>query len=281
MPLHDAKASTSSASDASSPPPSEEEQSRENVAAAKIKMQSFFNNDPELWFVLLEAQFETRGIKMDKTKYYSVINHISQPVAERVKDILRNPPLLNKYTMIKLRLIKDFADSETSKLKKLLSQLSLGDEKPSNLLHKMKTLAADHVGDEVVKQLWIERLPKLHQAVLAASGDELDQLGEMADRIHETSSTTSLCAVDNPTNTSNKNPIIERLEVIEKRLGRLEGRSRDKTPNRSRSMSRPSNRDGSDKKSYDMCWYHHKFGSNATKCDKPCKYQTKENDQAK
>lgn len=279
MPLDNAKASTSNAEN--SPPPTEDDQSRENVAAAKIKMQSFFNNDPELWFVLLEAQFETRGIRLDKTKYYAVINHISQPVAERVKDILRNPPLINKYTIIKQRLIKDFADSETSKLKKLLSQLSLGDDKPSNLLHKMKTLAADHVGDEVVKQLWIERLPKLHQAVLAASGDELDQLGEMADRIHETSSTTSLCTVDNSTSSSNKNAVIERLEAIEKRLGRLEGRSRDKTPSRSRSMSRPSNRDGTKQKSYDMCWYHHKFGSKATKCDKPCKYHTKENDQAK
>lgn len=126
----------------------------------------------------------------------------------------------------------------------------------------------------MIKQLWIERLPKLHQAVIAASGDELDQLGEMVDMIHETSSTTSLCAVDNPATTAHRNTTIERLEAIEKRLMRLESRSRDKTPSRPR-------QDGSKQRSYDMCWYHHKFGSTATKCDKPCKYQSKENEQAK
>ncbi|GFT99473.1 hypothetical protein TNCV_3239271 [Trichonephila clavipes] len=53
-----------------------------------------------------------------------------------VSDIVLSPPNSDKYHTLSQRLITQFSDSETQKIKKLLTDLQLGDEKPSHLLRK-------------------------------------------------------------------------------------------------------------------------------------------------
>ncbi|GFT73623.1 hypothetical protein TNCV_3096481 [Trichonephila clavipes] len=57
-----------------------------------------------------------------------------------VSDIVLSPPNSDKYHTLSQRLITQFSDSETQKIKKLLTDLQLGDEKPSHLLRKMKAV---------------------------------------------------------------------------------------------------------------------------------------------
>lgn len=105
-----------------------------HVAATKIKISEFFVSDPELWFVLLESNFAQSRITSDNSKYHLVVASLTQAVAERIKDLLLHPPTDDKYDKLKTRLIKDFSDSEATKIKKLLSDIQLGDQKPSVLL---------------------------------------------------------------------------------------------------------------------------------------------------
>ncbi|GFY61406.1 retrovirus-related Pol polyprotein from transposon opus [Trichonephila inaurata madagascariensis] len=58
-----------------------------------------------------------------------------------VTDIILFPPAENEYVTLSDRLIREFADSEHQKIKILLTELQLGDEKPSHLLRKMKELS--------------------------------------------------------------------------------------------------------------------------------------------
>lgn len=247
------------------------------VTAIKLRVQQFFHNDPELWFFLLESQFESSGIRSDRTKYHTVIANLSQTVADRVRDVIRNPPDADKYNLIKARLIKDFADSETTKLKKLLSQLQLGDQRPSSLLQQMISLAGGAVSSDFVKTLWIERLPKMQQAVLVASRDTLAVLSEMADRMHETSFGPTISAFDSNSCRQNDSPldsIVQRLDRFDQRLSRLENGRRDATPSRSRSTAGGKVSENKSSKSFDYCWWHFKFGSNAKRSKSPCKFKS-------
>lgn len=67
----------------------------------KIKVPSFSPEDPELWFALLEGQFESQGITDDNIKFTNVTNNLDPQYAKSVKDIIINPPSMNRYEKIK------------------------------------------------------------------------------------------------------------------------------------------------------------------------------------
>ncbi|GFY41395.1 hypothetical protein TNIN_416761 [Trichonephila inaurata madagascariensis] len=45
--------------------------------------------------------------------------------------------------------------------------MGLGDRRPSNILRQMKSLARNSISDEVIKSLWLHRLPTQTQAILS------------------------------------------------------------------------------------------------------------------
>lgn len=251
-------------------------------AVAELKVQQFYENDPELWFVTIEAQFESRKITKDKTKYNSVIANLNYKAASQVKSILQSEYYEGKYKMLKDALIESFSATSTERIKQLLSNEQLGDSKPSQLLDKMKLLAGKSISEEFIKNLWIQRLPETPRQVLSASSDKTEILANMADRMWESANYSSINAIEKfeneKTNEKAKIPtlqsISEQLEKICKRLRDVESknRSRDSTPskphNRSRSQSNKRN-DNTD----EMCWYHKTLGDAAKKCRTPCNFK--------
>lgn len=255
-------------------------------SAAKIKAPEFFTSDPELWFYLLESQFNVHRVASDNMKFHVVISQLSQSVANSVKEVIKNQPLSGKYNTIKTRLIREFSPSEQGKIKKLLSEMELGDRKPTFLLQEMRGLAGTTVDDTFLQTLWLDRLPSTLQQILSPWNDQaLDKLAQMADRIVETtnlaplpSTNLSVHASRIPSkhyhsNSSEKSPfekINEQLSKLITRVERLESKNRDKTP------ARKPNEDNREKK-HDMCWFHYKFGKDATQCRLPCNFKTSEN----
>ncbi|GFY40222.1 transposon Tf2-6 polyprotein [Trichonephila inaurata madagascariensis] len=61
--------------------------------------------------------------------------------------------------------------------------MELGDRHPSDLLRQMKSLAGSSISDELIKSLWLQRLPQQTQAILSISKDSLNNIAEMADKI--------------------------------------------------------------------------------------------------
>ncbi|XP_039968447.1 uncharacterized protein LOC120780253 [Bactrocera tryoni] len=154
----------------------------------KVKLPDFVEEHTDLWFWQVEAAFEAAGIVSDKKRYYTIIGQLPTHVMYKLADFRTNPPARNEmYKNLKARIINEFADSTQTKLTKLLSDLSLGDRKPSQLLAEMRTrAAATPVTYELLKQLWLRNLPEQIRAILSA--DEhitLVNAATMADRIME------------------------------------------------------------------------------------------------
>ena len=74
------------------------------TAAVSIKLPPYWSNDPALWFSQVEAQFTTRGITSESTKYAHVVGSLQPEVAQEVRDLLLNPPAENPYTRLKSEL---------------------------------------------------------------------------------------------------------------------------------------------------------------------------------
>eukprot|EP00794_Sanderia_malayensis_P020953 gene20953-biopygen15459 len=156
------------------------------VSAASIKIPPFWPNDPTVWFAQIEAQFFTRNISTQATKFAYVVGALQPEIAQEIRDILITPPTHNPYDRLKEELIKRTSVSEEKRLHQLLQSEELGDRKPSQLLRHMHQLLGDNRLDErILKQLFLQRLPSNAQLILASTADDvtLTQLASLADKI--------------------------------------------------------------------------------------------------
>ena len=120
------------------------------VAAVSIKLPPFWPTDPIVWFVQVEAQFNTRGITAQKTRFKYVV---ASDFAVRIRDLLIQPPAETPYETLKNELIERTAASdqqkvasEQRKLQQLISGKQLGKRKPTQLLRRVQQLLGDHLG---------------------------------------------------------------------------------------------------------------------------------------
>ncbi|XP_012235002.1 uncharacterized protein [Linepithema humile] len=221
----------------------------------------------------MEAQFATNGITQDLTKFYHALQALDASVLAEVSELITNPPENNKYEVLKTRILNEFQDSEEKRLKALLNTTELGNQQPSKLLKHMKDLAESKVSDELLKSLWMQRLPTNTQTVLSTSEDTLDKLATMADRIHDIV-TPNIYSTELVPTAGNASPWEGQLCEIIKRLERIKSKGRSATPCLcQRSSSRSSTRSTSAEPKY--CWYHKRFGQEAKKCTSPCSWKSK------
>lgn len=258
----------------------QQQQQQQTHHATEMKMPSFYESEPELWFIVVESQFAARKITNEKTKFSIVVANLSCTTASQVKEVLKLPFTEGHYERLKQQLISIYAETASEKFRKLISNADIGDKKPSQFLNHMKSLADNSITDDFIKKLWIQRLPAASRAVLSASKDALDDLAKMADSMWEVSDRFNVNAI------RTENPLeakIERLaSAFEKLSQRIDGidkkehiSRRDSTPHHNRSRSKSTQSRDSDKVTHEICWFHHKYGDAAKKCREPCKYDTK------
>lgn len=247
---------------------------KSTIARVSLKIPPFWKPDPKIWFLQIEAQFRNAGITADQTKYDYVVSSIEAGTLSQVADILVKPPDDDKYPAIKKRLIEIFADSETQKTQKLLTELELGDKKPSQLLCEMRNLATEQVPDEFLKTLWMQRLPLNMRSILSVSSDDLSKLSTMADKIWELNPNSSQVAriVSPPADNNIAQDLQKQISNLALQIAEM-NRRRDSSPQRRkyRSNSRNRSKNNSDPNN---CYFHQRFGERAYKCTPPCKYQT-------
>lgn len=249
------------------------------IEGVSVKLPPFWNETPKLWFAHIEAQFNNCNVVAELTKYNTVVAALDQKILNVVSDIVLSPPQDNQFTVLKEALIARLSDSESVQLKKLFSELDLGDKRPSQLLREMRNLAMGRVTDSVLKPLWIQQLPQQVQAILAVSTEVLDKLAEMGDKILETCGkyqcVGEVSAKNNPeATTSDKlslSTLSDKIDKLSKEVGELRrSRSANRSPYRF-SRQNSNYRDRS-KSRESICWYHRRFGKKATKCTKPCSF---------
>ncbi|XP_035232910.1 uncharacterized protein LOC118204722 [Stegodyphus dumicola] len=242
-------------------------------AKISIKIPSFWKPDPKIWFLQAEAQFRNAGITADQTKYDYVVSSIETVTLSQISDILTKPPDNGKYPAIKKRLIEIFADSETQKTRKLMTELELGDKKPSQLLCEMRNLAAEKVPDEFLKTLWMQRLSLDTRSILSVSSDDLSKLSTMADKIWELNPNPSQVAriVFSPFDNITSEDLQKQISNLTLQIAEM-NTLRNSSPQRRRYRSNSRNR-FKNNNDPNNCYFHQRFGERAYKCTPPCKYQ--------
>lgn len=242
-----------------------------------FKVPPFWRSNPGLWFAQIEAQFATAHIATDAAKYNTVVAAIESVVLAQVSDIILGPVEGQSYENLKKRLVAVFADTEQQRMRKLLSEVTLDNKKPSQLLREMRELAGTAVPDDLLQTLWVQRLTPTTSAILSANNGKLAELALLADKIAEVTQTSSVAAVST-THEQSYQRLEKQIETLAKQISSLQvGRGRSRTPARGRSQSRGSSESRVDN---GKCYFHRRFGDKARNCRSPCSEKKSENSNA-
>ncbi|XP_041976522.1 uncharacterized protein LOC121731232 [Aricia agestis] len=253
------------------------------------KIPEFWTDAPRIWFIRVEAMLAPQKLA-DDSRFDIVVSKLSKDAIQQVSDLLTNPPATKKFDSLKQRLLAIYEESESRQLQKLISEMDLGDQKPSQLLRRMRELAKGKVPDDTLKILWQGHLPPQVRAVLAVSDTkDLDNLAAVADKVFETTRAVHVSEVaSQPSSTSSRDTDLLMAEIakISRKLAGMAGsqqryrRQQRFGGNRSRSASRKRTRDPTPSTSRRnpespdwLCFYHHRFRSRAHKCVEPCAWK--------
>ena len=225
----------------------------QQVSAVSLKLPEFWINSPEVWFARVEAQFGTKNITEDQTKYDYTVSALDFRTAEEIQGLLINPPDKNKYTAIKEALIKAFGKSQAQKDAELLNLGGLGDRRPTALLRKINALNDDPI--TLKRALFLLNLPTDIRSILAGQDfPNVDKLAEAADRIWETRTSS--------------NPVLAECSHTDQ-INAFSRRSFSNKPSFSNKQRKlpPHGENPTD-----ICYYHQRFGSKARRCNSGCKF---------
>lgn len=231
----------------------------------------------DAWFKSLEHWFRATGIHDEASRCDAVLASIEPNVLDQIDEQFVGVPDEGKFALVKRVLIAHYADSEQRKLNRLLSELPLGDKRPSELFFEMKKIAGRILGDSALKGLWIQRLPESARSVVAAAQGTPAEFTKMADSIVELLATPSVHQVAaGPLNEISelKAVVAELSKQMQKFSGRSRSHTRPSTSHRSRTPANNGNAADANAES-DECWYHQKYGRNAQKCRSPCRQKTR------
>lgn len=208
------------------------------TAAVSIKLPTFWQNSPSAWFIQAEAQFALRNISADDTHYYYVVSALDTETANRALSVISTPPADNKYLTLKKFLLSAYEKTEEERAAALFSLSGLGDRKPSELMDHMLALLGHHKPCFLFQHIFLTQLPEQVRAPLANSPNK-------------------------------NNPRALALEA-------------DQLVIASRSVHSSSvhvvNHDPTRLPTApDVCFFHKKFGKHARKCNPPCKFYKRPN----
>ncbi|XP_063366983.1 uncharacterized protein LOC134655449 [Cydia amplana] len=256
------------------------------------KLLPFWREHPRLWFAQFEAIVEPLKTSDDQ-KFRYALGVMQAADIQQVSDIILKPPSTGKYNALKTRLLSVYEESASRQFQKLISGLELGEQKPTQLLRRMRELGKNMVPDDGLKVMWMNQLPVQVRSVLSVNNESsLDILAAMADKMLEHTEPVTVAAViratDFQTPQSSENTFFEKLSqkldnlTLEIAAFRSGGRQRYRRPfrSRSRSRSRSMSAHGTTRTSRKpgdpgwLCRYHFRFGDKARRCESPCSKKT-------
>lgn len=263
-------------------------------SVANIKIPPFWKHDPGLWFIQIEAMFQTNRITSDITRYNHIVSSLDAETMREVADILRNPPKEGKYLQLKSEIIRRFSDSADQQLHKALAEVQLGDKKPSQLLRQLQSLAGNRASEDVIRIRWLALLPpSIVRCLKILRAATLNEQAQLADELMENHSAPFIMATNStdnrPVSPNHRftdavltnlaqdmsamrlamNDLVARIEELTRTVSHRDSH----TPYRGRSRQRSHSREfppstGSE------CFYHRKYGAKAKHCTPPCTYNT-------
>ena len=233
--------------------------------AVSLKLPDFWKKSPEVWFARVEAQFSTKQITSDQTKYDYIVSILDIDTADEMQSILIHPPNDDKYNTLKNALINIYGKYQLQKDFELLSPDGLGDRRPSALMRKIEALNDDP--KTLKRALFLANLPSdIRTILLSHNPTEMKDLATTADQIWEaqrtslqhTTSVTNVPqynALDVPTSTST---------YLQAAAPTVETAVSQRPARKKQPFSKNGN--GSTNTAATICFCHTKFGPDARRC---------------
>lgn len=118
------------------------------VGAVSVKLPSFDPDDAKLWFAAIEEEFKIKGISVHSTMYSHALSAIDASTRRLIGDIMLMPfsSNINKYELLKTRLISSFGSTQEQRIKKILDLPPIDPlERPSLWLARVRSIAGSEV----------------------------------------------------------------------------------------------------------------------------------------
>ncbi|XP_073946797.1 uncharacterized protein [Choristoneura fumiferana] len=162
------------------PPQDQSQQEQPQIHPQASRIPDFWADQPRVWFIRAEAVLTPQRAG-DDAKFDMVVSKLPKEIILRLTELLTTS--INK-------LLNMLEDSKNRQIEKLLREMDLGDQKPSQLLQQMRNLAKDNFPEDTLRIMWQNRLPTTVRAVLIASREvSLETLANIANDVAEATRT--------------------------------------------------------------------------------------------
>lgn len=236
------------------------------IVRVNVQMPKLTSTNIEAWFNSMGYWFGAVGINNEQQKIRIILSQFDPNVIMLLNDSIETAPEIGKRDFIQKLLVSHFADSEQRKLNRLLSEMPLGDKRPSELYYEMKRVAGNVLGETALKGLWAQRLPSAAQAVIAASSGTAVEFTKIADAIVD-------AIVPNTVQQVATAPLSELAELkaviaeLKNQINAMPRQSRSRSRQRSHT---PANNSTNANTNSNECWYHQTYGRDARNCREGC-----------
>lgn len=247
------------------------------AAVAPVKLPTFSVIDAPTWFRRAEVQFRLKRVTAPTVQADHVLAALPDDLFPRISEwLISKGDAAIGYVDLKNFLLQRFTPSATSRVTQLLqlAKQPLGDQRPSDALLEMKSLARlPPAADGTVRQLdllralWLLRLPEFIRAVIPNAEEmEEDALQQMADRLNDAQAaagrhTNSVSPAASAAAPSEDDNIVA--------VRHTQGRARQ-PPARHHPSSRPRQQQSGGAFADGLCYFHAKFGPEAINCKPGC-----------
>ena len=236
------------------------------TAPPHLKLCAYDEEDPDIWFRLIGAQFAAAGVTSQHLMYANALASLPKPV---LRDILDTVDRCNEsdhpFDLLRETLLGQYGKSKWQSYFELLRlPLEMPGLKPSTLMGKLKQLLPPGVtpDNDLFLSMFLIRLPpSIREAVGAGHHMTAAAMVRAADALWD--------ARGGP------DPTVAAATVRHSRSKSPNGRKNGKKNGNSRSKSRPSSRPNFfdfQNPGNGMCKYHNFYGSNAHRCIAPCSF---------
>ncbi|XP_008186806.1 uncharacterized protein LOC103310396 [Acyrthosiphon pisum] len=232
-------------------------------AVANFRLPTFWTQSPAFWFNHAEAMFAAQRITANASKVHYVVGALDQATIRTVGDLLGTSA---SYEAIRARLTEAFATSNAAKYRELVRPGGLGDRRPSQLLRDMRGNLPPGIGEEVLKEFWMQRLPSNVRVVLHSLDASLDAVAARADLIMDASNPLDVDAVSREVDTDLAGTVaalVKQVQALTQLISSPAGTQQRHSAPTDAGQLPPSQR----------CYYHETYGAKARKCRPPCNFR--------
>jgi hypothetical protein len=153
------------------------------VDSVSVKPPTFWAQDVELWFRVLESQFLIRSPPITKsvTKYYHAMSGMPHSAIQKIADIIRDPSG-DPYERMKTKLIECYGRTPLQKSYDLLALPGLGDQRAQDALDVVLRL---YDPQALLRAIFLRMLPPHLSKAVAGDNDDLSTIAKKIDRLRD------------------------------------------------------------------------------------------------